>query len=92
MESTDGRTIVQFRSDRSPLDRRIVDLARTVHPDSVPATVLLGFLDDSTVSVWKMKKIPGVGYLTTVNDDNVKMKLLTTVVDMAKYLYLGVAA
>jgi hypothetical protein len=90
VESTDGRTIVQFRSDQSPLDQKIVDLARTAHPDLVPAMVFLGFLDESTVSVWKMDKIPGVGLLTTVNDDNIKTKLPTTVVDMAKYLYLGI--
>jgi hypothetical protein len=46
--------------------------------------VCLGFLGDSAVSVWKMDKIPGVGFLMMLHDDNIRTKLLTTVVDMAK--------
>ena len=31
-----------------------------------------------------MDKIPGVGFLEMVHDDNIKTNLLTTVVDMAR--------
>ncbi|GIZ48181.1 hypothetical protein CKM354_001125400 [Cercospora kikuchii] len=85
VESKDGHTIVQFRSDKSPLDQEIVDLAKRVHPDLVPGMVRLGLLGDSTVSVWKMDKIPGVGFLMMIHDDNIKTKVLTTAVDMAKF-------
>lgn len=84
LESTDERTIVQFRSDQSPLDQGMVDLARKVHPDLVPQMVRLGFLDDTAVSVWRMDKIPGVGFLGMIHDDNIRTKLLVTVLDMAK--------
>jgi len=84
VESGDGRTIVQFRSDQSPLDEVIVKLARRIHPELVPVMECLGFLGESTVSVWKMDKIPGVGFLEMIHDDDIKTKLLTTVVDMAK--------
>ncbi|KAF2764577.1 hypothetical protein EJ03DRAFT_281803, partial [Teratosphaeria nubilosa] len=85
VESKDGNTIVQFRSDQSPIKQETVDLARRVHPDLVPVTVRLGFLGDSAVSVWKMDTIPGVGFLMMIHDDNIKTRLLTTVVDMAKF-------
>lgn len=84
VESADGRTIIQFRADKSPLEQEVVNLAKRVHPNLVPTTVRLGFLDNSTVSVWKMDKMPGVGFLAIISDDNIKTKLLTTVVDLAR--------
>lgn len=84
VESEDSRTIVQFRSEKSPLDQDTVNLAKRIHPHHVPSMVYLGLFGDSAVSVWKMDKIPGVGFLAMVHDSNIKEKLLTTVVDMAK--------
>jgi hypothetical protein len=84
VESEDGRTLVQFRSDQSPLDDEIINLAKRVHPNFVPTMERSEFLDDPTVSVWKMDKIPGVGFLKMIHDDIIKTKLLVTVTDMAK--------
>jgi hypothetical protein len=84
VESEDERTVVQFRSDRSPLDDGIINLAKRVHPNLVPAMERLEFLDDPKVSVWKMDKISGVGFLNMIDDDNIKTKLRLTVTDMAE--------
>lgn len=84
VESEDGRTVVQFRSDQSPLDDGIVKLAKRVHPNLVPAMERLEFLDDRTISVWKMDKIPGVGFLQLISDDEITTKLSATVKDMAE--------
>ncbi|KAH0333138.1 hypothetical protein KCU81_g9958, partial [Aureobasidium melanogenum] len=43
VESEDGRTVIQFRSDQSPLDDEIVKLAKRVHPNLVPAMECLEF-------------------------------------------------
>lgn len=84
VESEDRRTVVQFRSDQSPLDDEILNLAKRIHPNLVPVMERLEFLDDPAVSVWKMDKIPGVGFLEMIHDDNIKTKLLLTVTDMAE--------
>lgn len=86
VESEDGHTIVHFRSEKSPLDQEVLDLAKRVHGQQVPLSVYLGELAGSTVSVWKMNKIPGVGFLNMVRDDEIKKKVATIVVDMAKYV------
>ncbi|KAG9694712.1 hypothetical protein KCU95_g5542, partial [Aureobasidium melanogenum] len=85
VESEDGRTVVQFRSDQSPLNDEIVKLAKRVHPDLVPAMERLEFLDDRTISVWKMDKIPGIGFLELISDDEITTKLSVTVKDMAEF-------
>jgi hypothetical protein len=72
VESEDERTVIQFRSDQSPLDDRIITLAKRIHPNLVPAIERLEFLDDPTVSVWKMDKISGVGFLDMTHDDNIE--------------------
>lgn len=85
VESKDGRTIVQFRSNQSPLDQEIVDLAKRAHPNLVPKMVRLGGFEDPNVSVWKMEKVPGVGFLMMVHDDGIERKMVTTAGDMARY-------
>jgi hypothetical protein len=89
VESEDRRTVVQFRSDQSPLDEEILSLAKKIHPNLVPTTERLKFLDDTTISVWKMDKIPGVGFLKMIHDDDIKAKLPLTVTDMAEYAHLA---
>lgn len=84
VESEDRCTVVQFRSEQSPLDEAILDLAKRIHPNLVPATERLEFLEDPTVSVWKMNKISGVGFLKMIHDDDIKAKLPLTVTDMAQ--------
>jgi hypothetical protein len=84
VESEDERTVIQFRSDQSPLDDRIITLAKRIHPNLVPAIERLEFLDDPTVSVWKMDKISGVGFLDMTHDDNIETKLRLTITDMAE--------
>ncbi len=42
VESEDRRTVVQFRSDQSPLDDEILNLAKRIHPNLVPVMERLG--------------------------------------------------
>jgi hypothetical protein len=84
VESEDEQTVVQFRSDQSPLDDEIISLAKRVHPDLVPAMERLEFLDDPTVSVWKTDRIAGVGFLNMIDDDDLESKLRLTVTDLAE--------
>ena len=84
LESSDQKTVIQFRSGQSPLDSNVVELARIIHGRLVPKTMFLGYVPGSVVSIWKMEKIPGVGFLHMVHDDRIKEKLRTTVDDLAK--------
>jgi hypothetical protein len=84
VESEDERTVVQFRSNLSSLDDKIIILAKQVHPNLVPAMERLEFLDDPTVSVWKMDRIPGVGFLNIIDDDDIESKLRLTVTDLTE--------
>ena len=43
-------------------------LAKAVHGDVAPATLYLGLMPNSSVSVWIMQRLPGVGYLFTWGD------------------------
>lgn len=84
VESNDGRTVVQFRAARSPLDENTVKLANKIHPNLVPAMERLDSFDDPSVSVWKMDKIHGLGFMMIMDDSEIMTKLTTTVVDKAK--------
>ncbi|CAD0090233.1 unnamed protein product [Aureobasidium mustum] len=86
VESQDEHTVIQFRSAESPLVESTVNLAKKVHPNLVPTMEYLGFFDDTSVTVWKMSKIPGFGFAYVLDDDDVdiKTKLPATVTDMAK--------
>lgn len=84
VQSEDERTVIQFMSSDSPLDPETVHLAKKIHPDLVPKMEHLGFVDGSSVSVWKMDKISGLGFMDMECEEDIKTKLLTTVVDLAK--------
>lgn len=79
LESEDK--VVQFRSAESPLNPTIADLARGVHDHLAPRTKLLGNMPGSSVLVWLMDKIPGVGYLFTVDNGGVPSYKLRAVVE-----------
>lgn len=85
VESNDGRTVIQFRAARSPLDENTVKLAKKIHPNLVPAMDRLYSFDDPSVSVWKMEKIHGDGFMIAMDiNPEIKTMLTTTVVDMVE--------
>lgn len=51
----------KFGFNASPL---VVDLAKAIHSLPAPTTRCLGYIPDSSVSIWRMGILPGVGYLT----------------------------
>jgi hypothetical protein len=59
--------IVQFRSEASPLDSLIVNIAKTIHRHLAPTTTYHGSMPNSSVTVWLMEALPGTGYLFTVS-------------------------
>jgi hypothetical protein len=83
VESLDQRTIVQFRSVKSPLSPEKIRLAKYVHPSLVPVTEFLGTYRASSIEVWRMEKIPGVGFLEIVHDGDIVTKMLQTAEDLA---------
>lgn len=85
LESEDERTVVQFRSSDSPLDACTVRLAKTVHSDLVPNMECLGNFENTSVTVWKMDQVPGLGFFYLLSqEDDIKTKLSAMVIDMAK--------
>ena len=57
--------IVQFRSQASPLDIRMTTLAKDTHGHLAPSTSYEGTMPNSTVTIWIIETLPGVGYLST---------------------------
>jgi hypothetical protein len=75
--------IIQFRSKASPLDSSTTKLAKQVHGRLAPATTYHGLMPNSSVSVWVMEIIAGVGYMFTASTITTA-KLDITVTDFAK--------
>lgn len=84
VESQDGCTVIRFRSAESPLEEGTVNLAKKAHPGLVPTMEYLGFFDDNSVTVWKMDKVPGIGFGFLLIEDDAEMKLAVAVTDMAE--------
>jgi hypothetical protein len=83
IESLDERTIIQFRSGESPLNPEMTALAKSIHPNFVPAMEYLGTYRESPIEIWRMEKIAGVGFLEIVSDEDIITKILNTAEDMA---------
>ena len=75
--------IIQFRSEASPLDISMTTLAKTIHPSVAPATTYHGLMPNSSVSVWVMEALPGIGYLFIFSSITAA-KVDTLVSDLAK--------
>lgn len=60
--------IVQFRSEKSPLDISMTTLAKGIQRHIAPATLYQGLMPNRSVSIWIMEALPGVGQLSTVSD------------------------
>jgi len=75
--------IIQFRSKASPLYSSTTKLAKKVHGDLAPTTIYQGCMPNTSVSVWVMEIMAGIGYLFTASTIT-KSKLDNTVVDFAK--------
>ena len=75
--------IIQFRSEASPLNISMTTLAKAVHRHVAPATTYQGLMPNSTVSVWIMEALPGIGYLFTFSYITLA-KMDTVVSDLAK--------
>lgn len=57
--------IVQFRRMDAQLDMRMLDLARQVHGDIVPAAAALGQIGNDTqrqLAIYEMNRLPGDNY------------------------------
>lgn len=76
--------IIQFRSKASPLDSSTTKLAKKVYGHLAPATIYHGLMPNSSVSIWVMEIIGGVGYLFTAGTITTA-KLDITVADFAKF-------
>ncbi|RFU28929.1 hypothetical protein B7463_g7424, partial [Scytalidium lignicola] len=75
--------IIQFRSKESPLSS-MTKFAKQVHGHLVPATTYHSLMLNSSVSVWVMEIMAGVGYaFTTCTITPAKLDI--TVVDFAKF-------
>lgn len=79
--------IVQFRSKASPLDISMTTLAKAIHRHVAPSTTYHGLMPSSSVSIWVMEALPGVGYLFTYSSTTVA-KQDTTVIDFARLVAL----
>ena len=75
--------IVQFRSQASPFDVRMTTLAKETHGSLAPTTAYRGTMPNSTVTIWVMDDLPGVGYLSTYSKTTVA-KRDVIVIDMAR--------
>lgn len=62
---SDSGLIIQFRSKTSPLDIEMVKLAKAIHHHVVPTTTYQGHMPNSSVNIWVMEALPGIGYLFT---------------------------
>ena len=75
--------IVHFRSQASPFDVRMTTLAKETHGCLAPTTTYQGTMPNSTVTIWVMDALPGVGYLSTYCHTTAA-KRDVIVVDMAR--------
>lgn len=75
--------IVQFRSKASPLDISMTALAKAIHRHVAPATTYHGLMPNTSVSIWVMEALPGVGYLFTFSSTTVA-KQDALMIDLAK--------
>ena len=80
----DGGTVLQFRSRESPLDQDTADLAKAVHGPLAPKTEFLGRMPGAEVSVCRMERLPGVGFLTVRSESLTAEMLDLTMVSFAK--------
>jgi len=80
---SDSGLIVQFRSDASPLNSSTAQLAKKIHRHLAPTTTYYGLMPNSSVTVWVMETLPGIGYLFTVSRITVD-KQDATITDFAK--------
>lgn len=62
-----SRVIVQFRSKTSPLNVSTAKLAKAIHGHLAPTTNYHGFVPGSSITIWVMEVLPGVGYLFTIS-------------------------
>ena len=86
MQSEDELSIIQFRLDTDSILREdVARLAHKIHPSLAPACERLGEMADGTVSIWKMQRMPGLGFLYLIHDEDIRSMVLTAVADMAKY-------
>jgi len=86
VQSEDELSIIQFRLDTDSILREdVARLAHKIHPSLAPACERLGEMADGTVSIWKMQRMPGLGFLYLIHDEDIRSKVLTAVADMAKY-------
>ncbi|KAG8421370.1 hypothetical protein J3459_007468 [Metarhizium acridum] len=76
--------IVQFRSEASPLDNSTVKIAKSIHPYLTPTTTYHGSMPNSSVTVWVMDALPGIGFLFTVSSIT-PAKQDITITDLAKF-------
>ena len=76
--------IVQFHSQASPLDIRTTTLAKDTYGHLGPTTTYEGTMPNSTVTIWIMDALPGVGYLSTYRYTTAA-KQDVTVIDMARW-------
>ena len=75
--------IVQFRSQASPFDVRMTTLAKETHGSLASTTTYQGTMPNSTVTIWVMEALPGVGYLFT-HCNTTAAKRDVTVIDLAR--------
>ena len=75
--------IVQFRSPESPFDITMTTLAKQTHGLLAPTTTYEGTMTNSTITVWVMEALPGVGYLCTYTNTTVA-KQDVIVIDLAR--------
>ncbi|KAF2219805.1 hypothetical protein BDZ85DRAFT_268354 [Elsinoe ampelina] len=85
LQSEGGQTVVQFRSEASPLDQEVMDLARNIHGRLVPKTTRIISPQSETFTVWEMEKLRGVGFLAIVSSDQIDKMVKNTVQDMADF-------
>ncbi len=80
---SDSKVIVQFRSQKSPLNVSMATLAKKIHPRLAPATTYHGCMPNSSVSIWEMEAMPGIGFLATLEAlTTAKQELI--IIDFAK--------
>lgn len=83
VESNIEQIIIQFRSKESSLDLETTALAKAIHGSLAPTTNLLGYMPNSEVYIWSMEKLPGIGFLYMIHDDDIQKKLNATMKSLA---------
>ena len=80
---SESGVVIQFRSKVSPLDISMATLAKAIHRHIAPATTYQGLMPNTSVSIWIMEALPGIGYLFTYGSVTVA-KQDATIIDLAK--------